>query len=174
MTLSAVSDRRRTRLAWTVARLGPGDGRRWSGLGAFIGGKSPNLSWSLRHPNVSSLTNRLLMASRCASLSIVWSAYEDDASSRPVEPGENAMPGLAPSPTPGPDPVELVVDGETFVVTRRVESPGTYDFAWTSHPESYGFTIGANVAWKPDQNELREAIRSFLAQVDPDTGYLPD
>jgi hypothetical protein len=118
--------------------------------------------------------NRLLMALRCASLSIVWSAYRDDDFSRPVDPDENATPGLGPTPAPGLDPVELVIDGESFVVTRRAESPGTYDFDWASHPESYGFTISANIEWKPDQTELREAIRSFLAQVDPETGYLPD
>jgi hypothetical protein len=68
----------------------------------------------------------------------------------------------------------LVVDGESFVVTRRADSPGTYDFDWISHPASYGFTIGANFEWRPDQAELREEIHHFLADVDPKTGYLPD
>jgi hypothetical protein len=116
----------------------------------------------------------LTLTSESSSLSIVWSAYADDDPSQPVEPDENPMPGLAPALAPGLDPVELVVDGESFVVTRRAESPGTYDFAWTSHPASYGFTVGANFEWRPDQAELTEEIRSFLAEVDPATGYLPD
>jgi hypothetical protein len=62
-------------------------------------------------------------------MSIVWSAYADDNPSRPAEPDENAMPGLAPAAAPGLDPLDLVVDGESFVVTRRADSPGTYDFA---------------------------------------------
>ena len=83
------------------------------------------------------------------------------------------MPGLAPAAAPGLDPVELVVDGESFVVTRRTDSPGTYDFDWISHPASYGFTI-ANFEWRPDQAELTEEIHHFLGDVDPKTGYLPD
>jgi hypothetical protein len=51
---------------------------------------------------------------------------------------------------------------------------GTYDFAWISHPASYGFTIGSNADWHPDRAELVEQIRSFLADSDPKTGYLPD
>lgn len=104
----------------------------------------------------------------------MWSAYADDDPSRPVEPSENATPGLAPPPAPGLDPIELVVDGESFLVSQRPESPGTYDFHWTSHPASYGFTVGGDSGWRPDRAELTEEIRSFLAQVDPETGYLPD
>jgi hypothetical protein len=48
-----------------------------------------------------------------------------------VQPGnldENATPGLAPAGKPGVDPVERVVNEETFVVTRRADSPRTFDF----------------------------------------------
>jgi hypothetical protein len=105
----------------------------------------------------------------------MWSAYRDDDPSRPVDDlDENATPGLAPAGKPGVDPVELVVDGESFVVTRRADSPRTFDFDWTSHPESYGFTVGMNFDWMPDRAELIDQIRSFLAEIDPETGYLPD
>ena len=112
-----------------------------------------------------------------ASLSSVWKVYAEDDPSRPAQPNEakpneNAMPGLAPTATAGIDPVELIVDGEKFLVTRRAGSSGTYDFAWTSHPASYGFTIGSNADWHPDRAELAEQIRSFLAEIDPKTGYL--
>jgi hypothetical protein len=59
-------------------------------------------------------------------------------------------------------------------VTRRADSPGTYDFDWISHLASYGFTIGANFEFRPGQAELTEEIHHFLADVDPKTGYLPD
>ena len=85
-----------------------------------------------------------------------------------------ATPGLAPVESPGRDPVELVVDGQRFVVTRRAESAGTYDFDWVSHPASYGFTVSANVEWRPDRAQMTDQIRSFLAEVDPETGYLAD
>ena len=104
----------------------------------------------------------------------MWSAYADDDPSRPTETTETSIPCLAPPPPAGLDPVGLVVDGEHFVVTRRPSAPGTYDFTWTSHPASYGFTLGANPEWKPDRNEMTEEIRSFLSQIDNETGYLPD
>jgi hypothetical protein len=104
----------------------------------------------------------------------MWNAYPDSDPSRPVEPDENAAPGLAPPPPPGLHPVKLMVDGEHFVVTRRPGSPGTYDFDWTSHPESYGFTVGANSEWRPDRAEMMREIQRFLSQVDKQTGYLHD
>lgn len=70
--------------------------------------------------------------------------YADEDPNRPVKPNENGIPGLAPITAPDLDPVELVVDGEKFVVTRRTGSSGTYDFAWASQPATYGFTIGSN------------------------------
>lgn len=104
----------------------------------------------------------------------MWSEYAADDPGRPDKPDEHATPGLAPAAAPGLDPVELVIDGQRFVVTRRAESAGTYDFNWVNHPASYGFTIGASVEWRPDRSEMTEEIRSFLAEVDPETGYLPD
>ena len=73
-----------------------------------------------------------------SSLIMMWSVYRHEDSSRPAKPDENAMPGLAPAVPPGLDPVELVVDAERFVVTRRADSPGTYHFDWISQPASYG------------------------------------
>ena len=102
----------------------------------------------------------------------MWNAYPDGGPSRPVEPNENAAPRPAPPPPAGLDPVKLMVDGEHFVVTHRPGSPGTYDFDWTSHPETYGFTVGANSEWRPDRTEMTEEIRSFLSQVDKEIGYL--
>ena len=114
-----------------------------------------------------------MLTSGESNLSIVWSAYADDNPSRPAEPDENAMPGLAPAAAPGLDPVELVVDGESFVVTRRADSPGTYDFDWISHPASYGFTIGANFEWTPGRAELTEEIHHFWPTSTPRPATCP-
>ena len=115
-----------------------------------------------------------MVTQRPASLSIMWSDYAADNPNRPREADQHAIPGLAPDAVPGLDPMELMVEGQHFLVTRRAESPGTYDFDWISHPESYGFTLAAGDEWRPDHDELAEQIRSFLAEIDPDTGYLPD
>jgi len=104
----------------------------------------------------------------------VRNVYADNDPTEPTAPDPDATPGLAPRSTPGINAVELVVDGESFVVTRRADAPGTYDFDWTSHLESYGFGVSRNASWTPDRDELGELIRSFLAEIDPETGYLPD
>jgi hypothetical protein len=100
--------------------------------------------------------------------------YADDDPNHLATPNENATPGMAPAARSGLDPVELVVKGEKFLVTRRAGSSGTYDFTWTSHPASYGFSIRGNADWHPDRAELAEQIRSFLADIEPKTGYLRD
>jgi hypothetical protein len=100
----------------------------------------------------------------------VWNEYPADLD----QPDVHATPAVAPVEPPGLDPVDLVVDGQRFVVTRRAESAGTYDFDWVTHPASYGFTVGANSEWRPDRAEMIEQIRRFLVEVDPETGYLTD
>lgn len=100
-------------------------------------------------------------------------AYADDDPDGPVELDPTAAPGVRPLPVPGPDTVELVVDGETWLVTHRVGSRLT-EFDWASHPHGYGFGTRVNVEREATQDELIEHIRSFMAEVDPATGYLPD
>jgi hypothetical protein len=104
----------------------------------------------------------------------MWSAYTDDDPGREARIDDAAQPGLAPKPPPGENPVALVVDGENFVVSQRAGTPGTYDFDWVSHPHDYGFATGGPRDWVPDEAEMVEEIRSFLSQVDPETGYLED
>ena len=59
----------------------------------------------------------------------MWSAHRDDDSIRSADDlGRIATPGLGPIAKPGLNPIELIVDGEAFVVTRRADSPGTFDF----------------------------------------------
>ena len=68
-------------------------------------------------------------------------------------------------------PFEMEVDGEVFRV-RRAESGGCH-YDWLSGPnDGYGFSTSA-----PADRSLelhRRAIRSFLAAVDPATGYIED
>jgi hypothetical protein len=72
------------------------------------------------------------------------------------------------------DPVLLTVDGQDFRVRVRAEEPGTYDFDWLSGPHEYGFGLSRSDRSAMSVAEMEGAIRDFLAQVDPTTGYLAD
>lgn len=65
------------------------------------------------------------------------------------------------------------VGGHTWAVGKRTNEPGTYDIDWISGPNpGYGFTIGSNDGSPIAPQELRNEISSFLANIDPATGYL--
>lgn len=54
------------------------------------------------------------------------------------------------------------------------EKPGEYDFDWLSGPHDYGFGITRADGSAMTLPEMEEAIRSFLAEIDPATGYLKE
>ena len=69
--------------------------------------------------------------------------------------------------------LELTVDGERFEVSADPDQPGLYHYAWLSgrHP-GYGFSGRRSDHGDGMTAEHEEAIRSFLAQVNPVTGYI--
>lgn len=87
--------------------------------------------------------------------------------------------------TAGRAPRRLVVDREVFDV-RPSESGHGVDFDWVSGPNpGYGFSSSLPVTFArsgeatvadPESAEadLVTHIRHFLAQIDPDTGYIAD
>jgi hypothetical protein len=65
------------------------------------------------------------------------------------------------------------VDGELFDVVAHRDRPGQYHFAWVSGPNSgYGFSSGTSDGREMSDADIVASIRNFLAQVDPETGYL--
>lgn len=80
--------------------------------------------------------------------------------------------------------LRLTVDGEVFDV--RPNDTGGHHFDWISGPNpGYGFSIGMPTIFVPvgeDAVVRTEAagrfyvqqIREFLAQIDPETGYIGD
>lgn len=92
------------------------------------------------------------------------------------------------TPTVADGPVDLVVDGELWQVT--VQSDGGCRYAWVSGPNpGYGFSSGPiRIAWRKGVTPttpppavpgrtiayLRKSISDFLAEIDPDTGYLSE
>ena len=69
----------------------------------------------------------------------------------------------------------VVLDGQRFVVRPRATEPGTYDFDWQTGPNpNYGFT---SFGWQGRPltiEEIEDAIRDLLSQIDPETGYIGD
>jgi len=67
----------------------------------------------------------------------------------------------------------IVVDGEHFDVKERPDEPGVYELRRTSGPnEGYGFATSTYSGESQTEAELEDAIRNFLSQVDPTTGYI--
>ena len=67
---------------------------------------------------------------------------------------------------------ELEVDGEVFEVVYSPTRGSTY--AWLSGPNA-GYGFGSSGPRPATLDDHRAAIRDFLAQIDPETGYIgPD
>ena len=67
----------------------------------------------------------------------------------------------------------MVVDGERFDVMERDGEPGVFELRWVSGPNAdYGFTTSTSSGEGQSEAELEDAIRNFLSQVDPSTGYI--
>jgi hypothetical protein len=75
-------------------------------------------------------------------------------------------------PKVGP-PTRVDVDGELFDVTAERDRPGQYHFEWLSGPNpGYGFAVGTSDGREMSSDDIEDAIRDFLAGVDPETGYI--
>lgn len=86
-------------------------------------------------------------------------------------------PGIAPedqSPRHAGDPLMVTVDGHDFRVRVRTGEPGTYDFDWLSGPHEYGFGLSGAAGAPMSRAAMEEAIRGFLDEIDPATGYLAE
>lgn len=68
--------------------------------------------------------------------------------------------------------MKMVVDGETFEVTIDRALAGQYDCRWLTGPHDYGFAMARSDSSPIGEDELRRAISEFLAEINPETGYL--
>ncbi|MEV4512604.1 hypothetical protein AB0K00_26995 [Dactylosporangium sp. NPDC049525] len=69
--------------------------------------------------------------------------------------------------------VRVEVDGEVFDVAARADRPGQFDYTWISGPNpGYGFSSASSADRATTMADHEGAIRTFLAQVDPGTGYI--
>lgn len=73
------------------------------------------------------------------------------------------------------DEIRLTVDGEVFDVWTPEDQPNALRFKWVSGPNDYGFTSSVHPAdTKWTREMLEDAIRDFLEQIDPETGYFAE
>jgi hypothetical protein len=76
---------------------------------------------------------------------------------------------------PSPDRFRLRVDGIEFDVAYDESQPGAYHYTRRTPPAAgYGFTARRSDHVRSTMAEHEAAVRDFLAQVDPDTGYIED
>jgi hypothetical protein len=74
-----------------------------------------------------------------------------------------------------PDTLRLTVDGDVFDVVYDPAQPGAYHYTRLTGPApGYGSTSRCSDHARCTTAEHVEAIRSFLAMVDPVTGYIED
>ena len=67
---------------------------------------------------------------------------------------------------------ELEVDGEVFEVVHSPTRGSSY--AWLTGPHT-GYGFGSSGPMPPTLDDHRAAIRNFLEQIDPETGFIgPD
>jgi hypothetical protein len=84
-----------------------------------------------------------------------------------------AIPGLHPRPQgeQGGASNTLEVEGELFALCS--DEQGETAYLWLTGPnDGYGFGSSPTTNWSTRTHE--ENIRSFLAQIDPTTGYIED
>lgn len=75
-------------------------------------------------------------------------------------------------PAVGP-PTRVEVEGEVFDVAAERDRPGQYHFDWVSGPNpGYGFAVGTSDGREMSSGDIEDAIRDFLAAIDPETGYI--
>ncbi len=69
--------------------------------------------------------------------------------------------------------VRLEVDGEVFDIATRPDNHGQCDYTWISgRNPGYGFSSVQSDGEPPSHARQVEVIRSFLTQIDPETGYI--
>jgi len=74
-----------------------------------------------------------------------------------------------------PDPIVLIVNGESFRARADAQQPGAWHVDWGSGPNvGYGFTIKRSDHQWESREEIERAVRSILDGMDPTTGYPRD
>jgi hypothetical protein len=69
--------------------------------------------------------------------------------------------------------IRIEVDGQAFEVVAHADRAGQYHFTWLSGPNpDYGFTSASSDGSSMSTGDLEDAIRNFISQVDPETGYI--
>lgn len=79
------------------------------------------------------------------------------------------------TPEPFPLPTVLAVDGDLFTAVADPDQPGSWHLTWDTGPNpGYGYMSRRSDHQWGDPADLVGGARNFLAEIDPETGYLED
>ncbi|RNI22965.1 hypothetical protein EFY87_08560 [Flexivirga caeni] len=69
----------------------------------------------------------------------------------------------------------MAVDEELFTAVADPGQPGAWHLTWVSGPNAgYGYTTRRSDHQWADPPDLIDGARAFLAEINPETGYLED
>lgn len=73
----------------------------------------------------------------------------------------------------GGDGIRVTVDGNVFDIVALPGRPGEYNYRWVSGPNpDYGFSSASSSKRRLEMLDHVNAIRNFLTQINPKTGYI--
>lgn len=79
------------------------------------------------------------------------------------------------TPEPFPLPTVLAVDAERFTAIADPDQPGAWHLRWDTGPNlGYGYMTRRSDHQCAEPADLIDGVRGFLAEIDPETGYLAD
>jgi hypothetical protein len=78
-------------------------------------------------------------------------------------------------PASPPQALRVTIDGNVFDIAAVAEHPGEYHYTWISGPNpGYGFTSASSTGKRLEMLDHVNAVRNFLTQIDPKTGYIEE
>ncbi len=90
---------------------------------------------------------------------------------RSADPEDGASPAVDPVQRTYDTTLTVEVDGELFAVS--VGTDGDNDYVWLTGPNP-GYGFGESGPFERSLVDHRAAIRNFLDQIDPETGYIEE
>lgn len=92
---------------------------------------------------------------------------------RSTEPEDGASPAVDPVERTYDATFTVEVDGEVFAVSEGTGDVWEIDYLWVTGPNA-GYGFGESGPFRRSLEDHGRAIRNFLDQIDPETGYIEE